>query len=535
MPEWLEEERLYYASLTKELESKVLVMSVDKMRILSADEGMKDEELWEYKANCSWKAIGYELHELPSAFSDIYLDGLIEWTYLVDLDHERFSVNNSIHFDLWNIHHPRWMKAFKYNEDGELTVFSDIVPGVSDRLKPPRDFADDEWNKYHAMYQQYKCSKAQAIGGGEFSPQDSLQQLIATIVLEELSQPDASRYLETLPVWGDETFAFREMAFAILSLASVRFYFDTPYRFYGYRNGSYEDGYLIDRDGDGGPHLMPLFGSGYHMQDQNPGSAPQDSMYWFANVLVSLVSNTVFQNDAEAAIAKAVAYGLAESHQNFQIVLFSILNAICLEVIVADGVTHVRRTGHIPILSTIWDESDADSGNSENGDRGLESPLAQIRRRHQGFITLQNFFSTAVKRKVSVFNQGLFPTEIYAEIIKHIDYSTLDACRQVSPTFHLLCRERFPFSPDLTMLDIEASTMPKKTQERGRRRPWKLADIGTFVFQVQNTGLVQRSGLSVDRKRLSREKSSVTTWCPVVGSVARPSMMTKIRLQSLLH
>src|SRR2546429_4944690 len=90
---------------------------------------------------------------------------------------------------------------------------------------------------------------------------------------------------------------------------------------------------------------MPLFGSGSHTPDQEPGCAPPGSIYWFENILISLVPNTVFEKDTEAAIAKAVEYGLEEGKASFQIVVFSILKATMLEVHVKDGVKAIRRTG----------------------------------------------------------------------------------------------------------------------------------------------------------------------------------------------
>jgi hypothetical protein len=276
---------------------------------------------------------------------------------------------------------------------------------------------------------------------------------------------------------------------------------------------------------------MPLFGSGCHRPDQEPDSAPPGTIYWIENVLISLVPNTVFENHAEAAIAKAVEYGLGEGKIHFQVVVFSILNAIMLEADVRDGVTVVRRTEVVPILKFIgWDHGN-DDGNNNDHETHTTGPLEQLCCRHQGFVSLQNFFKVAANRRFSVFSQGRFPTEIYAMIIAYADSLTRNACAKVSRICHELCQGHF-----LTIVKFEAYPDPTRLQNRKRRSWLPLDDVGIFSFQDQNTGLIMRSRLQVLHQAplTLPDEEGIKAWCPVVGTAARLSMMAAVKLRVLL-
>lgn len=515
---WLESERAFYAKLTAELESKVLTVPEDSLRDLANIKTTLGSEV-----RPTWKKIGDELQELPTAFCDVGIDIMIEWTYIIDLDNEFFSVDNWIFFDLWDIPRDRWIQAF--GNDGDFSF--EICPEGSVGVNPPEYFGDDaagECDKYRTICQRYSHLMVEAISDIRIASRAALQQIVAIMLFEVSTCPYASNFWKYAPGWGHENFAFREVAFAILSFAAGRYYFDDPNRFYGHYNKYESSGYLIDRNEGGEPKLMPLFGSGCHLPDQEPGSAPLGSIYWFENVLISLVPDTVFEKDTEAAMAKAVEHGLEEGKTNFQIVIFSIFNAIMLEVHVKDGVKAIKRTGVVSIYN-------ASRMNDLNCQADAVSPVEQICRKHLGFISLQNFFNVAANRHLSVFGNGRFPTEIYARIIEIADSSTQNACAKVSRTFRALCQERFSLSSNLTIVKFEASTNSLGSQnQRQRRRRVDLNDLGIFSFQDQDTGHITRSGLNARQQ----DGKKATTWCPVVGGVARPSMITEFQLRVLL-
>ena len=79
-----------------------------------------------------------------------------------------------------------------------------------------------------------------------------------------------------------------------------------------------------------------------------------------------------------------------------------------LEVNIKDGIKVIRRTKMVPICNIpgalrVRDER------SEYGDVSDEtnatSLLKQLCHKHPGFISLQDFFSAAAKRRLSVFSR----------------------------------------------------------------------------------------------------------------------------------
>jgi hypothetical protein len=528
-----------YAELTAELDSKVLTVSEDRIQDLLVNKETGHEKYNESEAQPTWKEIDSELEELPTALCNRANDLMIEWVYIIDLDNELFSVNNWIFFDLSDIPRNRWIQAFENDDEGRSVFSFEICPEGSAGIELPDYFGDDaagERDKYRTTYQEYSHSPVDAISDIDISSTAALQKIVAIMLFEKSTAPYAAHFWEYVPGWGHESFAFREIAFAILSFAAGQYYFDDPNRFYGHYRQQESSGYLIDRNEGGETKLMPLFGSGCHSPDQEPGSAPLSSIYWFENVLISLVPDSVFEKDTEAAIGKAVIHGLEENKNDFHIVVFSIFNAIMLEVHVKDGVRVIKRTGVVPIYdASRKSDGDEDSVN-DNWEANPVSQLEQICRKHSGFVSLQNFFGAATNRLLAVFGNGRLPTEIYARIIAMTDSLTLSACAKVSRTFRVLCQGRFSFSNNVTILKFEPSAYPIGSQNQRQYRSWvDVNDLGIFTFQDHNTGHIMRSGLNEREQVHIADKKNVTTWCPVVGAVARLGMMAQFQLRVLLR
>jgi hypothetical protein len=176
------------------------------------------------------------------------------------------------------------------------------------------------------------------------------------------------------------------------------------------------------------------------------------------------VPNTVFEHDTEAAIAKTVEYGIGEGKINFQIVVFSILNVIMLEVYLKDDIKVIKRTGLVSICDAGREKNNEDD-NDDNCKTNAASPLEQIYRKHSGFVSLQNFFNAAANRQLSS-SQGCLPIEIYDLIIANADFSTRKACAKVSQAFRALCQRRFSFSNSLTILNLEDSAYSAGSQNQ---------------------------------------------------------------------
>ncbi|KAI9771456.1 MAG: hypothetical protein M1840_002076 [Geoglossum simile] len=497
--QWLENERAIYAKITEDLEGQALTVTNEVMLTY-----------WQkIRAIAAWRRVDERLLELPSALGIGVETEVEEWTYTFNLDTEIFSVNMQIHFHMNNIPRDRWVEAFKPNDHGQ-TVFSfDNCPEGETTLPIIEYFADDySRDEYKAKYQQYNCSMVRAPSRIEESSKTAHRQIIAVVMFQKFMSSYAPNFGTYLPEWSHNDFALRESAFAILSLAAGQYRFDEPERL----DGEIGNGYLIDVDdedlGDNGrgnkpreeffgarPKSLPLFASGCHCPGEEAGSAPQASIYWFENILVSLVPDIVIQNDTEAAIAKVVEFGLKEGKLNFHVVVFSLVNVVMLQVLVQNGVTAIKRTEAVELESSIECSEEVDS-------------LEAYCRRRAGFISLVHFFDGVANQHLSLFNQGYFPTEIYEMILANADEYTYNACAKASRNLRALSQRGVLFGKDLMLIKFSA-------ERHTEQQKWK------FTFLDRNTGQAGESGLD--------EKGITASYGPIIGS-ERPSIMTEIKL-----
>ncbi|RMD41664.1 hypothetical protein DV735_g3434, partial [Chaetothyriales sp. CBS 134920] len=470
---WLEKMRAHYSRLTDQLESQVLLVTAEQMRY-TLDKADRDA-VWEP----NWKeVVDFDLEELPTALCR-GVHHFIEWTYLLDLDRELFTINNWISFDLWNIPRDRWTQAFGVDDEEKRTFSLELCPQASFGIQPPSYFgtAKGEEQMCLATYRQSSVTQVEDIRATKSNHSLSLQQLFALLVFVGLP---SSNFLEYIPGLAHDSFAFREVAFAILSLAVGNFHFDRPDGFSGSYTRGRSPGYLVSLGETGEPKLMPLFGSGCHIQDQEPGSAPAPALYWLEDILISLVTDTVLHTNADAAIGKAVAYGLKSGKPDFDIVLFSIQHAVLLEFRThSDNKTTIRRSGLIAVCHIMKQKVECPCSVTERSDNCECSPLDLIQYNQAGFITLMDFCEAAISRNLSAFGGGCFPVEIYAEIIKHCDIETQKACKMVSTHFRKLCHEHFPFSNGLTAFHLTTSA-----RQPGPR--WFVAGTILAVAQAQS-------------------------------------------------
>lgn len=182
-------------------------------------------------------------------------------------------------------------------------------------------------------------------------------------------------------------------------------------------------------------------------------------------------------------------------------------------------------------------KTDGDDNGDEEENGRAASPFEMVCRKNSGFISLQNFFNTAANRNLAIFGQGSFPTEIYAQIISDTDDPTHNVCAKVSRTFRELCQNRFSFSKDFSILKfsilkfvVSPDFLNSPNQSQRQFYP-HLADVATFTFQDWRTGEIMQSELDALRMLYKAYPEDYTTWCPVVGGVARPSMMTQFQLR----
>lgn len=474
-----------------------------------------------------WKPLDWDLHELPTAVWNGDDDFWIDWTYLVDLDSELFIVNNWIVFNLWNIPRDRWTEAFGVDE------FSfELCPEASAGISQARYFtnADEPQGFCVTIYRQHAVSWVNPRRINEPLP---LRQLFMLAIFHQFITSQSSLFSDYLLATVYDSFAFREVAYAVLSFATGKFYLDTPSRYIGSYTREKSTGFLVDMDDEGEPILMPIFGSGCHTEDEEPGSSPSEPIFWFQDVLISLIPNNAFDLDIDAIIGKAILFGRASGRDNFQIVLFSIENAVLLEVY-DSPVAKIRRSEIIPICDPNYYKMKCICNKTNKTDTCGCSMADLLRTAHWGFVALQDFFAVVSRRDISDFGCGRLPVEIYAKILKHCDLETYNSCRNVSRTFQALCDAHFPFSGGLNILGLESSGQKKRVRRSGDAVGLiHLAELGNFHFYNKGLGVILRSPLDVQDWNSVDEKK-IETCCPVIGGYTRPSIVTQTSLRLML-
>lgn len=516
---WLARQRAEYDRKTTDLERQILTTTAENIDSL-LEEGLNDDD--EYEENIEWLAWKYidpNLKRMPSALFDAGGDRWVDYTYLTDLDNERFSVNNAIIFDLGNIPRDRWIQALGFAEN---------CPEALRCISPIPYFADDidERNACHKLYEDYGCTTFDVETNIAQSVQKSPYQILALAVFEQFTDSPKLPFWDYVPAYCHDAFAFRELSFAILSFAAGMLSFDTPARYYGRSRGDGSEGYLARIDDAGQPHPMSLFAFGCHLPDQLPGSSPAGSIYTIGDVVVFLVPDSVFTEDVGAAIAKSVVHARVTGRVSFSAVLFSIFNAVLVEVHTEEGQIAMRHSNVFPVYdSKRWHKSSTQPANSKNASGKDIHPLDRLYSVHHGFAALQHFFDNAAIRSIPACSRGVFALDIYAIIIAHADTTTRQVCAMVSKTFYRLCQRYFAFSEDITVTNFaRASCVGSATRPSLSAYQQDLGSLGKFTFCNQRTGLISRSSLEVPCKE------RIVTWCPVIGAGGRASLVAQVQL-----
>ena len=336
-------------------------------------------------------------------------------------------------------------------------------------------------------------------------------------------------FWEYLPSMCHASPGFREMAFAVVSLAAGHFYLERPDRLYQLKEGSVYDGYLIETHHDAPSTIVPTFGSFCHAAGQWPGSAPLEPLYWFENIVISLVPDSVFEIDMEAAVAQATEFGLKSGRGRFRIVLLSIFRAILVRVNSEGEVIVIEQS---PVVSMNDRRTRRRSNSTCDGDCKITA-LDEMILKNTGFRTLQTFISHESELQLPK-SGGVFPPEIYARIIEKADFETRRTCETVSEEIRSLCRQQPLFSKTSTVLGFDVST--ERLCRGGTHKKYVEPDeLGTFTIKDHLTGRTHRSELSTEVHVMPIDfikGKKFDWWCPVIGSGIRLQMMTQLQFRT---
>lgn len=249
------------------------------------------------------------------------LDGYgAEYVYIINLDQEVLTMNYGIHWKLGNIQRKDdlWMQAIADSiYPDHPTISLDVCPEehvASTALELPEPDS-------HISYPSSIVTPRARIEGAR---EAFLTRALSGLFLEYRN--DIIRFGRE---WAPDSLIFRELAFALVSMASGQASFHAspptpPMPIYSH-SPSPPEWYDQDWAGDTVPQVE--FGSFRHRPGQPPGVSPPETMYWHEDVLVSLV--LVVDG---AAISKAVAWGISQARENFQVVVMSLFEVAFAEV-----------------------------------------------------------------------------------------------------------------------------------------------------------------------------------------------------------
>lgn len=336
-----------YSLLVQEFEERHLPVLVERD---PDDKTLSDEEK---RAKC-YLAVDDRLEYPPVRimWPDLADNFDALWTYLVDLDHEVLAVDQTARFKLSNIpRNRRWIRFLKIDHRRRRTLRPSIPQEFVGSVFLDNPQVDEQAKaRYKDLNIQIVCPKIFVDVDQTGVPRQYL--LLATFASFYSTYKDLldSFILE----WKPDDITFRELAFAVLSLAAGEVLFDSPQtldRSYG------SEGYYLVPDKKlkrhpGRQKLIPHLLSERHLPGIEPGSAPAGTVFWFENVLVYLASRLDLVDVEEAAVAQVVAKGLDQGLKNFQALVFSILDFVLIQVRVEkDGTVHVSRS---PLMNLFY-------------------------------------------------------------------------------------------------------------------------------------------------------------------------------------
>ena len=457
-------------------------------------------------------------------------DTFIEYVYIINLDREVLTVDFGIHYKLSNIPQKDdlWLRAISFSVYSEAPTISNICP--EEHMASPAVELREPKGEI-------------AFASGIVTPKTGIGELHKVLVTRVLAavfvtyKKEIKRFARE---WSPDSFPFRELAFALISIASGQAKFHSfpelkcppGERRTGCPSADYPiiEGWLSKEwVGDEAPLLE--FGTMAHLPGNPPGASPTETIYWHEGVLVSLELVV----DGEA-ISKAVAWGIEHGRINFQLVVLSIFEVAFAEVSTdQSGVPFVKATKALHLsplhpdycLSTHPRERPAWKNGTmfirHPGEVLIESPnctgtVRKLRRNFPGLAALANFFDMAASRRAASKTVGDLPTEVYDRIIDFVDYETWRQCLLVSQEFRSSCLRK----PRLDNRQrIVKGPFVRLQMGRKREEPMRLL---SFDFENLETGKIRPR---IQARPMNTQRCR---YMPVIGS-DRKAIMLEVWVQ----
>ncbi|PGH02871.1 hypothetical protein AJ79_07527 [Helicocarpus griseus UAMH5409] len=413
---WLKKQRQQYARKEKQLEASIFTL-VDTSQ--SRDTTFIKGKLQEA-----------ELCDLPSPLFPRQLAHPLLLT--IDLDLQILSTAAGAHFRLNNL--PRDRDKFSSEASNAVLHWSTLHTAVKQSIALPwRTPTDLEYDcdNYRSNYRAVPLSTDKWLSPG-FGFYGSFFELAFSVFKAAYSENISRECIR----WSPNDYIFREFAYAVVSFASGRVFFrieSSPYRDV--------EKYKIS--------WPPELGVECHLSNQVAGSAPEESIYWFDNVLINLVPDIPKQR--HIYIDKTVNFGIKQGKSCFQAILLSLSSVVLLDVKVENGIRTVKHTDRLDLFADYMAPSASPQSPPSHAFANLQISTPQqptsgsatsLYRKNETFIALSNFFTAATLRHLkpqSRDTKGRLPSELYYMILDCTDSATFLACAKVSHLFRSYC------------------------------------------------------------------------------------------------
>ncbi|KAL8837693.1 MAG: hypothetical protein Q9170_002425 [Blastenia crenularia] len=264
----------------------------------------------------------------------------MEYTYTIDLDLEVFTISNTAHYRLDRVPKDKvWIRALDVDQ-------SYYIPGrygrrfVHPRLAPEESLASlvvkcSAFTPNNEVYwESLPRRKVHPAIGCELAASTSVKirlKLFSIFAKEHFQAIDAA-----MLSWNTEDLPFREVIFFIICLAAGGAHLSLVDERRICRSSN-NDATFVALASDKYPQrekeLVSPLGSGFHLQDQPVGSAPNSSKYWFEGALICLVHQPCSSPDVlRKAMGDAIRYGRETCKRiSFNAVVISITEVILLK------------------------------------------------------------------------------------------------------------------------------------------------------------------------------------------------------------
>ncbi|BDD62672.1 hypothetical protein MPDQ_004440 [Monascus purpureus] len=456
-----------------------------------------------------------------------------QYVYIINLDQEVLTMDFSIHWKLNNI--PReddlWISAIKDSIfPYKLTICPDTCSEehmASPALELPAKHRRIPYH-YHVVTPKTRIVQA--------------RQAFLVHFLAEVMIGYKDHIVQFGREWAPDSFPFRELTFALVSIASdkAKFHSLSTQRCNPRRCQSFSCDQkhlpepwfgLLDQEWVNGGAPLLEFGSMSHRPGQPPGAAPTETMYWLEDVLISIVMVV----DGKA-IGKAVKWGLSWKH-NFQIVVMSLFNVAFAEV--TSGSSAERPVVEVsePInlsplridycMSTHPRERPVRKPGmtitKQYGELIMQSHCTgtarRLRSQFPGLAALVNFFDAAAGRHAASkpATGASLPIELLSLILDFVDYDTWKTCLTAATELRSCCLRKYRLDDRMSIIAGPFVRVQRYHGQNERLLSYNFEDV--------------RTGQTVSMIHHPNRFGTEWNWRPVIGSGEREALLLDIDVQ----